>query len=47
VHGGLHVVKDTDHHLFLNNPINMVEKMLLATYGDEEAETYKEMKEKN
>jgi cardiolipin-specific phospholipase len=31
----LHVIDDSDHHLYLDNPVDMVYKILLEVFGQE------------
>lgn len=40
----LYFIDDSDHHLYLDNPVDMVFKMVLHIFGEERAGEYKKSK---
>jgi hypothetical protein len=40
----LYFIDDSDHHLYLDNPVDMVFKMVLHIFGEGKAEEYKKSK---
>lgn len=43
--GTLHFVIDADHHMYLDNPTEMVYKMLFEVFGEDIAERYRQLKQ--
>lgn len=42
IKGKLHAIDDADHHIYMDNPIDFVYKLVLDVYGEEEAKKYLE-----